>query len=113
MQGGGFRRMSGMNGQVSVKTHRAQGQIVVAMCDAELIGRKLKDGKIQITLNDGFYSGELFDPDENGIFNLIRGASSYNIFGERSIAIAVKYNLVDRATVRLVDGVPHAQVYCL
>lgn len=102
-----------MNGQVSVKTHRAQGQVVVAMCDAELIGRKLKDGKIQITLNDGFYAGEFFDPDETGIFNLLRGASSYNIFGERSIGIAVKYNLVDKSTVRLVDGVPHAQVYCL
>lgn len=102
-----------MSGQVSVKTHRAQGQIVVAMCDAELVGRKLSDGRIHITLNDGFYGGELFDPEENGLFNLIRGATSYNIFGERAIAVAVKYNIVDRSTVRLVDGVPHAQVYCL
>jgi hypothetical protein len=102
-----------MSGQVSIKTHRAQGQIVVAMCDAELVGRKLKDGKIAITLNEGFYGGEVFDEDENGLFNLLRGASSYNIFGERAIAVAVKYNLVDKSTVRLVDGVPHAQVYCL
>jgi hypothetical protein len=100
-------------GQVSIKTHRAEGQIVVAMCDAELVGRKLKDGKISITLNEGFYAGEMFDSDESGLFNLLRGASSYNIFGERSIAVAVKYNLVDRSTIRIVDGVPHAQVYCL
>lgn len=102
-----------MPGQVSIKTHRAQGQIVVAMCDAELLGRKLKDGKLQITVNEGFYGGDLFDDDESGIFNLIRGATSYNIFGERALAVAVKFNLVDRSTVRLVDGVPHAQVYCL
>lgn len=102
-----------MKGQVSVKTHKAQGQIVVAMCDAELVGRKLKEGKIQITLNDGFYGGEVFDADETGLFNLLRGATSYNIFGERAIAVAVKYNLVDKSAVRLVDGVPHVQVYCL
>jgi len=102
-----------MSGQVSIKTHKAQGQIVVAMCDAELVGRKLKDGKIVVTLNEGFYGGEVFDEDESGIFNLLRGASSYNIFGERAIAVAVKFNLVDKSTVRVVDGVPHAQVYCL
>ena len=102
-----------MRGQVSIKTHKARGQVVVAMCDAELLGRKLKDGKVQITLNEGFYGGDLFDDDETGIFNLLRGASSYNIFGERSVAVAVRYNIVDRSTVRLVDGVPHAQVYCL
>ena len=102
-----------MKAQVSIKTHKAQGQIVVAMCDAELVGRKLKDGKIQITLNDGFYGGEVFDADETGLFNMLRGATSYNIFGEHAIAVAVKYNLVDKAAVRLVDGVPHAQVYCL
>jgi len=102
-----------MAGQVSIKTHRAQGQVVVAMCDAELVGRKLNDGRVTITLNEGFYAGEFFDEDETGIFNLIRGASSYNIFGERAIAVAVRYNLVDRSTVRLIDGVPHAQVYCL
>lgn len=102
-----------MAGQVSIKTHKADGQVVVAMCDAELLGRKLNEGRISITLNEGFYAGELFDSDEMGIFNLLRGASSYNIFGELAIALAVKYNLVDRSTVRLVDGVPHAQVYCL
>ena len=102
-----------MNGQVSLKMHRAQGQTVVALCDAELVGRKLKDGKLTITLSDGFYGGDLFDPEENGLFNLLRGATSYNIFGERAIAVAVKYNLVDRTAVRVVDGVPHAQVYCL
>ncbi len=83
------------------------------MCDAELLGRKLKEGKIQITLNEGFYGGDLFDGDESGLFNLIRGASSYNIFGERALAVAMRFNLVDRSAIRLVDGVPHAQVYCL
>jgi hypothetical protein len=102
-----------MAGQVSIKTHRAQGQVVVAMCDVELVGRKLKDGRITITLNEGFYAGEFFDEDETGIFNLIRGASSYNIFGERAIGVAMRYNLVDRTTVRVIDGIPHAQVYCL
>lgn len=99
--------------QVSVRTHRAQGQTVVAMCDADLIGRKLEEGKLKVTLSEGFYGGETFDPDETGLFNLLRGANSYNIFGEASIEVALKYNLLDRSAVRHVGGVPHAQVYCL
>lgn len=102
-----------MASQVAIKTHRAEGQVVVAMCDADLLGRKLKDGKISITLSEGFYGGDLFDADETGIFNLLRGANSYNIFGEAAIALAVRFNLLDRTAVRLVGGVPHAQVYCL
>lgn len=99
--------------QVSVRTHRAQGQTIVAMCDADLIGRKLEEGKLSVTLSEGFYGGETFDAEESGLFNLLRGASSYNIFGEASIEVALKYNLLDRSAVRLVGGVPHAQVYCL
>ncbi len=99
--------------RVSVRTHRSQGQVVVAMCDAELVGRRLEEGPLSVTLSEEFYGGETFDPDETGLFNLIRGANSYNIFGKAAIEVAVKYHLLERSAVRRVAGVPHAQVYCL
>ncbi|HEX9710331.1 MAG TPA: DUF424 family protein, partial [Candidatus Thermoplasmatota archaeon] len=100
-------------GQVSVRTHRSRGQVVVAMCDADLVGRRLEEGELTVTLSEGFYAGETFDAEETGLFNLLRGANSYNIFGEAAIQVALRYNLLDRSAVRMVGGVPHAQVYCL
>jgi len=83
------------------------------MCDADLVGRRLEEGELTVTLSEGFYAGETFDAEETGLFNLLRGANSYNIFGEAAIQVALRYNLLDRSAVRMVGGVPHAQVYCL
>ena len=88
---------------------------VVAMCDEELIGRVLREGKLVLDLDKyaSFYRGELLGEAEAA--GRISGERIYsaNIVGARSVGIVVKFGLVAADDVRAVEGVPFVQLYAI
>ncbi|ABE53282.1 DUF424 domain-containing protein [Methanococcoides burtonii] len=94
-----------------LKIHRSTNQILVAVCDKELVGKKLTKGEIVIDISEGFYKGEI--ASEETIVQAIRNAPSANIFGTRSIQCAIDSGAVDPECVIYIEGTPHAQIYKL
>jgi hypothetical protein len=85
---------------------------VVALCDAELIGRKLTAGKavLDLAAYSDFYKGEMVAEPE--AIAALRGASSANIVGKKSLAAARKAGLGTEGAI-IFSGVPHLQFYRL
>ncbi len=81
-----------------------QGRVVYALCDRELIGRVLKEGKITLDLDKyrSFYVGE----DDFG-----NDFESVNAIGVKSIQFLIEKGIIKRENVRFVEGIPHVQVY--
>jgi len=95
-----------------VKVHRnREGKVVVAICDKELIGKRLEDGKVQLDLSSDFYKGEERLVSE--IADLMRNANIINLVGEKSIRLALREELISKENVKYVCGIPHAQVILL
>ena len=92
-----------------LKKHGSGDNLIVAVCDDELIGRTLRQGNIVVTISENFYKGEVVSEKE--IIESLKGATNANIFGDMSIECAVKCGCVDPACVIKVDGVPHAQIF--
>ena len=90
-----------------VKLHSGGRDIILAVCDEELIGRTFSEGKLQITLYESFYKGVLVD--EKGLEEHIRSATILNLVGERCIEKAVEMGWVDKDNILKIEGVPHAQ----
>lgn len=93
------------------KIHSVQGKSVLAACDKELLGKELRHGKIQVMINPGFYKEKLVSEEE--LMDLLDGAESINLFGEKCVGIAVKKGLVSMDSVILIDKVPHAQIFLI
>ncbi len=92
-----------------VKIHRSGQQTVLAACDRELIGRKLKKGNITIEISKDFYMGE---PVSEDIFvDIMTTSNNINMFGHRTIACAVRNGMIDPESVIEIEGIPHAQVF--
>lgn len=91
-----------------VKVHE---QGVVAVADAELLGKRFEDGGFQLDVSQQFYGGEMVD--EESLLSFLEAAKSLNIVGERAVAFAVQLELVSLDAVISVGGVPHVQVYSL
>jgi len=85
------------------------GEVMVACCDADMLGRMLGDGKLMVHVSERFYGGETVD--EDGFLELADEASVVNIIGDRAVDAAVRRGLVDGESVLEVCGVKHAQVY--
>ncbi|KXS45016.1 DUF424 family protein [Methanolobus zinderi] len=92
-----------------LKIHRSGDNVIVALCDRELIGKTLKEGDISITISEDFYKGDLVSEDR--VRDTLAGAGNINIFGERSVSCAIECGVVDKDCVRFIDGVAHAQVF--
>jgi len=93
---------------ITVRVYRKGGEVVVAACDKQLIGKKLKEGDIKLDICASFYEGE--DADEEILLNRLSCATIANLVGEETVGIAAKHNLINKECVLLIDGVPHVQM---
>jgi hypothetical protein len=92
---------------VLVAIHKKDHRIVAAVCDSDLIGKKFEEGALQLDLTGDFYKGTERSDDEAG--DLIRNADHVNLVGKKSVKLGLQEGVIDEASVKTVQGVPHAQ----
>ncbi|BES81223.1 DUF424 domain-containing protein [Pyrodictium abyssi] len=92
---------------VYINIIEAHGEKIVAMCDQDLLGVKLVDGKLVLHVNERFYGGQLVPLSY--AMNKAREATVLNLVGENVVNAAIKEGLVHPEAVIRVAGVPHAQ----
>jgi hypothetical protein len=92
-----------------LKVHRTPDGEVVAVCDRELLNATLVHRDVEVHLSEDFY-GRTPASDEQ-VRAALSTATNANLFGRRTVEIAIACGAVDRGCVILVGGVPHAQVF--
>ncbi len=96
---------------IVMRVHRVRAEVVVAACDAELIGRELPVGtgvqKVQISAQ--FY-GERHVPREELVWAIQQG-TIVNLLGARVCAIAQEEGLLPPGHTGALGGVPHAEIF--
>jgi hypothetical protein len=99
---------SGAMSDIRVKVHRRGGDVLIAACDSDLIGRKLKEGELRLEVSDEFYGGDR--GDQEMLLNRLAMATMANLVGENACRIAAEHDYIDRECVMTIEGVPHAQM---
>ncbi|HIP74796.1 MAG TPA: DUF424 domain-containing protein [Thermococcus paralvinellae] len=94
--------------RIYVKVYRVQGEILLAACDEELIGKTFREGELKLEVKERFYKGELRDVEE--LEKLLEEATIANLVGERCVGKAIELGYVDKNRVLHIQGVPHAQM---
>lgn len=82
--------------------------MVLAICDAELLGKTLNEGKIVFEVREEFYKG-IKTTVEEAIY-LISQSTIVNMIGKRIVKKALEKGLVHPEAVLNISGVPHAQI---
>lgn len=96
---------------ILVKIHESY-RWVVAVCDKEIFGRKLVEGKRVLDVSGIFFKGEAMD-EEAAVDEIIRcngEDATFNFVGERSVGIAKELGIVKNEGVFVIQGVPFALV---
>ena len=94
-----------------IKIYETDESILLTVCDRELIGKTLKGNGLKLDVDEEFYKGKLADDAQ--VQTALLEATTANIVGERSVDNAVKCGAIDRACLIYIDGVPHAQMFCV
>jgi hypothetical protein len=93
--------------EVYVKKFLSSGEVVVAACDPEILGRCFKEGSLVLEVKKEFYQGNLLSIEE--ALAVIESSTIANIVGERIVSNAIKAGLICEESVLRVSDVPHAQ----
>ena len=95
------------------KRYTVKNEVVVAVCDKELIGKVLREGELVLDLKkySSFYVGELATPES--VLALLTEATSINLVGEKAVGLAVKKGLAKKRDAKKIGGVPHLQIYAM
>ena len=88
----------------STKVISASGNLMLNICDPELIDKTLQDGNTKIKINPNYYAER--DVDEHEAKNLLTKCNSINMVGEKTISLATSLGLGSEKSVRRIEGVP-------
>lgn len=95
---------------VYIKIYEAYRRIV-AVCDSDLIGKKIEEGNFQLDINEKFYKGDLFE-DKDEIMEILKEEQSedscFNFVGEESCNLGIKTGIIEENSVIEIQGVKHA-----
>ena len=81
---------------------------LLATCDAELLGKTLKEGKITFHVHEKFYKGPKVTVEE--ALELIKQSTIVNMIGQKIVKKATERGFVHPEAVLMIEGIPHAQI---
>lgn len=82
--------------------------ILLAICDSEMLGKTLRQGKIIFHIKNEFYNGGKTTVEE--AVSMIENSTIVNIVGKNCVKRAIAKGYVHPDAVLQIEGVPHAQI---
>jgi len=88
---------------------KKEGQnVLLAMCDAEILGKTLCEGKIVFQVKEDFYKGRKVNVEE--AVCMIENCTIVNMIGRNVVKEAIEKGYVHPEAVLNIEGIPHAQI---
>jgi hypothetical protein len=82
--------------------------VLLAICDSEILGKTLREGKIVFHVKDEFYNGGKVSVEE--AVDMIENSTIVNMVGKCCVEKAIEKGYVHPEAVLNIEGVPHAQI---
>lgn len=94
--------------EVYVNLKKIGRNVLLAICDCELLGRTLRQGKIVFHIKNEFYNGGKVTVEE--AVNMIENSTIVNMVGKNCVDRAIAKGYVHPEAVMDIEGIPHAQI---
>jgi hypothetical protein len=82
--------------------------VLLAICDVEILGKTLSEGKIVFCVKEEFYKGTRVNVEE--AVSMIDNSTIVNMVGRNVVRRAIEKGYVHPEAVINIEGIPHAQV---
>ena len=92
-----------------VRTSNYQNSNMLNMCDEDLLGKVLTNGKVKINISQSYYGQRLVDKKEAEV--LLQNSSILNLVGKNTIEMSVALQVGSRQGVKTIDDVPFLIVF--
>ncbi|MBI2578242.1 MAG: DUF424 family protein [Candidatus Aenigmarchaeota archaeon] len=90
------------------KVFRAGSDVLVAIADSSIVGKKFSEGGLELEVKRDFYGG--MKCDERKAVKIVNSATIVNAVGKDIVSLLLKKGFVDGDKVIKVQKIPHAQI---
>jgi len=94
--------------EVYVSLKKVGRNVLLAICDCEVLGKTLREGKIVFHVKNEFYNGGRVSIEE--AVGMIENSTIVNMVGTNCVEKAIEKGYVHPEAVLRIEGVPHAQI---
>jgi hypothetical protein len=93
----------------AVRRINYQGAFMVNICDKELIGTKVSEGKLEVNISKDYFGEQVVGEEDAA--KLLTSCSVANLVGKRIVGKAVGMKLASKLSVRMISGVPFLMIF--
>ena len=95
--------------QFSVKVSNYQKNSTLNICDAELLGKKIIQDKLNMNISESYYGEKLVETEEAKL--LLKNSSIINMVGKETISLSIELGIGSENGVKTISGVPFLIVF--
>lgn len=94
-----------------LKIHNTEKGNVVAVCDADILGKKFEEDELVLDVSEKFFGGN--KADIKTIRNALRNVYTANIVGNAVVSELLKLNIISKDGIGEINGIKHAHIFKL
>ena len=85
----------------SVKIVSRNGNTMLNMCDSELLGKTISDGKLVMKISKNYYHDQFVEQEEAK--DLLKKSNNINLVGNETISLSLELGIGTEQAVKLID----------
>ena len=93
----------------AVKQVNQQRNRMLNICDAELVGKTVRQSDLEVTITKSYYGDRIVDEKEAE--SLLRTSSIINMVGKKTIDLSIKMGIGSAKGVKEIEGIPFLIVF--
>ena len=95
--------------QFSVRVTDYQKNMMLNICDSELLGQTIVEGELNMNISKSYYGEKLVEKEEAA--NLLKQSSIINMVGKETVSLSVGLGIGSENGIKIISGVPFLIVY--
>ena len=95
--------------QFAVKVSDYQKKIMLNICDADLLGKKITQDDLTMNISESYYGDRFVESEEAE--TLLKTSSIINMAGKETVSLSIKLGVGSESGIKTVSGVPFLIIF--
>lgn len=93
----------------SVRVSNYQKNIMLNICDAELLGKKIIQDELNMHISESYYGEKLIEKEEAK--SLLKNSSIINMVGKETVSLSLELGIGSKNGIKTISDVPFLIVF--
>ena len=95
--------------QFSARVTDYQNNMMLNICDADLLGKNIVDGELNMKISESYYGEKLVEKEEAR--SLLKQSSIINMVGENTVSLSIELGIGSQNGIKKISNIPFLIVF--